>query len=208
MLDFMPKFSISATVIISLEGILSEADVLSVTIEINGIGYFVNIPLTVGSKLPPPGEKIKLQIYPVYREDRQDLYGFLTREERNFFKLVVEKVSGIGPRTALNIMSKLSLSVLKQAISDGNAEILAKCHGIGKKSAERMIMELSDKDIFKLSSAATSNVPASSNANDAMAALISLGYKMGDAEKAIRKSMELLGSDAPTEKIIRSALSS
>ncbi|MDR1402050.1 MAG: Holliday junction branch migration protein RuvA [Puniceicoccales bacterium] len=196
--------------IISLEGILAESDVLSAIIEVDGIGYFVNVPLVVSCKLPPIGERVKLQIYPVYREDRQDLYGFLTREERNFFKLIVEKVSGIGPRSALNIMSKLSLPVLKNAISNGDAGVLAKCHGIGKKSAERMIMELSDRDIFKLSSGGT-NISAKTppnNANDAMAALISLGYKIADAEKAVRKSMEALGGDAPTEKIIRSALSS
>jgi Holliday junction DNA helicase RuvA len=181
--------------------------------EINGIGYAVNIPLTVSCKLPAIGENVRLHIYPVYREDKQELYGFLTREERDFFKLIVEKVSGIGPRTALNIMSKLSLTVLKDAISTRNADILAKCHGIGKKSAERIIMELSGKDISTLSTKAmvpsgTKSPTLPNNIGDAMSALISLGYKPPDAERAIRKSIEQLGEDASTEKIIRSALSS
>jgi Holliday junction DNA helicase RuvA len=200
-------------VIVSLEGTLVESDVLSAVIEVNGIGYLVSIPLSVGCKLPAAGEHIKLQIYTVYREDRQDLYGFLTREERDFFKLIVEKVSGIGPRTALNIMSKLSVAVLKDAISRGDAGILAKCHGIGKKSAERIIMELSDKDISTLvaksiSSKRNESTQSSNNISDAMSALISLGYKTVDAEKAIRKSIEHLGDDASTESIIRFALSS
>lgn len=201
-----------AAVIISLEGILAEADVLSVTVEVGGIGYFVSVPLTVSCKLPPVGNRIKLQIYAVYGEDRQNLYGFLTRAERDFFKLIVEKVSGIGPRTALNIMSKLSLPVLKDAIESGDAGILAKCHGIGKKSAERIIMELSPKDIAAIAAKTTGigqwKAIASSGVNDAIAALLSLGYKSADAEKAVRKSMELLGNDAPTEAIIRSALNS
>ncbi|MDR1890753.1 MAG: Holliday junction branch migration protein RuvA [Puniceicoccales bacterium] len=198
-------------VIVSLAGILIGSEALSATVEINGIGYLVNVPLTVSCKLPALGECVKLQIYPVYREDRQELYGFLTPEERDFFKLIVEKVSGVGPRTALNIMSKLSLTVLKDAISTRNAGILAKCHGIGKKSAERIIMELSDKDISTI--AAKSIVPAgqksaaqSSNISDSMAALVSLGYKTADAERAIRQAIERLGGDASTEEIIRSAL--
>jgi Holliday junction DNA helicase RuvA len=200
-----------ANVIVSLAGTLVGSEATSATVEIGGIGYFINIPLTVSCQLPALGESVKLQIYPVYREDRQELYGFLRAEERDFFKLIVEKVSGIGPRTALNIMSKLSLTVLKDAISTRNADILAKCHGIGKKSAERIIMELSDKDISAI--AAKSIIPAgkkssaqSSNIGDAMAALLSLGYKTADAERAIRQSIERLGSDASTEAIIRSAL--
>jgi Holliday junction DNA helicase RuvA len=90
---------------------------------------------------------VKLQIYPVYREEKQELYGFFARDKRDFFKLIVDKVLGIGRRTTLNITSKLSLALLKDAISTRDADILAKCHGIEKKSAERIIMELSDKHI-------------------------------------------------------------
>jgi Holliday junction DNA helicase RuvA len=195
-----------------LEGILTESDVLSATIDVGGIGYSVSVPLTVSCKLPPVGNRMKLQIYASYGENQQNLYGFLTRAERDFFKLIVEKVSGVGPRTALNIMSKLSLSALVGAVESGDAEILAKCHGIGKKSAERIIMELSDRDIAAIAAKTEKtnqpNAATSGIANDAIAALLSLGYKSADAEKAVRKSIELLGDGAPAETIIRSALNS
>jgi Holliday junction DNA helicase RuvA len=134
-------------VISFIEGALSECGIFHSVVDVNGIGYFVNMPLTVSSKMPAIGNKVKLYTYIVYREDKQDMYGFLSKEERDFFKLVVEKVSGVGPKTTLNLMSKLSLSIIKNAIESRDLDILAKCHGIGKKSAERIIMELSDKNL-------------------------------------------------------------
>jgi Holliday junction DNA helicase RuvA len=195
----------------SLEGKLVESDAVSAVVEIGGIGYFVSIPLSVTCRLPAIGETVRLQIYPVYREDRQDLYGFLTREERDFFKLIVEKVSGVGPRSALNIMSKLPLAVLLEAVGTGNAEILSKCHGIGKKTAERIITELSDKDMVAITSRSIAGIgkissTRSDSIGDAMAALISLGYKAVEAEKAIRRAVGQLGDSASTEAIVRAAL--
>jgi Holliday junction DNA helicase RuvA len=198
-------------VIASIEGTLAEANVLSAVLELNGIGYLVNVPLTVSCKLPPIGSPVKLQIYPVYREDRRELYGFLSKEERDFFGLIVEKVAGIGPRTALSVMSKLSLSVLVEAIGSGDAEILAKCHGIGKKTAERITMELSDRNLPKLlrkSMVSAPRVPMDANAADSIAALVSLGYRAADAEKAVAGAIEKVGSGASTESIIRAALGS
>ena len=194
--------------IVSLEGKLVQADVLSVVIEVSGIGYLVNVPLSVTSAMPKIGSNIKLFIYPVYREDRHDLFGFNTQEDRDFFKLVVEKVSGIGPKTALNILSKLSLATIKQAIANKNHEILAHCHGVGKKSAERIVMELSDKSISSTQSFIShiSNPSSVSNISDAVSALVSLGYKAADAEKAVQKSIERVGESATTENIIRTAL--
>jgi Holliday junction DNA helicase RuvA len=199
-------------VIISLEGKLVEVDALSAVVEIGGIGYFVNVPLSVSCRLPAIGGSVKLQIYPVYREDRRDLYGFLTREEREFFRLIVEKVSGVGPRSALHIMSKLPLATLKEAIVSGNAEVLSRCHGVGKKTAERIITELSDRDIASIPigaiGAPSGSTAAPNGVGDAMAALISLGYRAIDAEKAIRRAVGSLGDGATTEAIIRSALGS
>ena len=97
-----------------IEGALSECGIFHSVVDVNGIGYFVNMPLTVSSKMPTIGSKVKLYTYVVYREDKQDMYGFLSKEERDFFKLVVEKVSGVGPKTTLNLMSKLSLSIIKR----------------------------------------------------------------------------------------------
>ena len=195
--------------IVSIEGKLISSTLVSAVIDVNGIGYEVNVPLSVSTKFPSIGSSLKLHTYAIYREDKQELYGCSTVDERDFFKLIVEKVSGVGPKTALNLMSKLSLTVLKDAIATRNADILAKCHGIGKKSAERIIMELSDKDFSKSNDTQHTNnstVSSSTSMNDAISALISLGYKSSDAEKAIQKSITKLGNDASTENLIITAL--
>lgn len=197
--------------IVSIEGKLVSSTLVSAVIDVNGIGYEIQVPLSVSTKFPSIGSQLKLHTYAIYREDKQELYGFSTTDERDFFKLMVEKVSGVGPKTALNLMSKLSLNLLKDAITTRNADIIAKCHGIGKKSAERIIMELSDKDFSTINhpQSINSNVSSlSTSMNDAIAALISLGYKANDAEKAIQRSISKLGNDASTENLIRSALNS
>lgn len=197
--------------IVSIEGKLVSSTLVSAVIDVNGIGYEVHVPLTVSTKFPNIGSQLKLHTYAIYREDKQELYGFSTTDERDFFRLMVEKVSGVGPKTTLNLMSKLSLNLLKDAITMRNADIIAQCHGIGKKSAERIIMELSDKDFSTINhpQSINSNVSSlSTSMNDAIAALISLGYKANDAEKAIQRSISKLGNDASTENLIRSALNS
>lgn len=195
--------------IVSIEGKLVSSTLVSAVIDVNGIGYEVYVPLTVSTKFPSTGSSLKLYTYAIYREDKQELYGFSTVDERDFFKLIVEKVSGVGPKTALNLMSKLSLNLLKDAITMRNVDIISQCHGIGKKSAERIIMELSDKDFStnNHSQSINNNISSSSTSmTDAIAALIALGYKSTDAEKAIQRSMSKLGNDASTENLIRTAL--
>lgn len=195
--------------IVSIEGKLVSSTLVSAVIDVNGIGYEVHVPLTVSTKFPSIGSSLKLHTYAIYREDKHELYGFSTIDERDFFKLIVEKVSGVGPKTALNLMSKLSLNLLKDAITMRNVDIISKCHGIGKKSAERIIMELSDKDFSTTnhSPSINNNISSSSTSmTDAISALISLGYKSTDAEKAIQRSISKLGNDASTENLIRTAL--
>lgn len=196
-----------------LKGILTEATPVSAVVEVNGIGYALTVPVTTAEKLPSMGQTVTLLTVPVYREDSQALYGFATAEERDFFRLLVEKVSGIGPRIAISILSKLSVPVLRQAIAAGDVALLAKCPGIGKKTAERLVVELKDK--VGLGSAegsgwtvpgAAPNLPAQSPEQDAVAALVALGYKLADADKAVRKAADKLGADANTETLIRAAL--
>ncbi|MDR2737704.1 MAG: Holliday junction branch migration protein RuvA [Puniceicoccales bacterium] len=198
--------------IVFLDGCLAEIGTLSVVIDVGGVGYSVNIPLNVGGRLPAIGNRVKLQIHAIYREDRRDLYGFLTAAERDFFKLIVEKVSGIGPKIALNMMSRLALPALVGAISTGDIDALSRCHGVGKKSAERIIVELSDKSIASILSKSSpwslGESAGSCAVGDAMAALISLGYKMVDAEKAVRRAISSVGDAASTEEIVRAALNS
>src|SRR5690349_5260577 len=131
--------------ITSIQGVLASATPLHAVIELNGFGYEVHIPVTTAEKLPTPGATVKLHTLAIYREDSQTLYGFSTVEERDFFRLMIENVTGVGPKMALTIMSRLSLPSLESAIRTGDITTLAKCPGIGKKTAERLIVELKAK---------------------------------------------------------------
>lgn len=201
--------------ITSIQGILSAATPLSATVELNGLGYEVNIPVTTAEKLPATGSAVKLHTLVIYREDNQTLYGFASPEERDFFRLMIEHVTGVGPKMALTIMSKLSLASLASAIRDGDIATLAKCPGIGKKTAERLVVELRAKVGADSSAAspvaggATDGQPAGkadSRVRDAVLALIALGYKGDVADEAIRRALLQLGANATTEQLIKKAL--
>jgi Holliday junction DNA helicase RuvA len=200
--------------ITSLQGILAAATPLHAVVELNGLGYEVNIPVTTAEKLPAPGVTVKLHTHVIYREDAQTLYGFATAAERDFFRLMIEHVTGIGPKSALTIMSKLSLPLLEGAIRAGDIATLAKCPGIGKKTAERLVVELKTKVggtglAGAMSSAAggeTSAVPADTRQRDAVSALVALGYKAADADQSVRRAALALGTDATTERLIKKAL--
>ncbi len=199
--------------ITSIQGTLAGATPLQAVVEINGLGYEVNVPVTTAEKLPATGAVVKLHTLVIYREDAQTLYGFATPEERDFFRLMIEHVTGIGPKSALTIMSKLSLSVLGNAIRAGDVGLLAKCPGIGKKTAERLVVELKGKvgggdapvagtaDV-----AAAAEAPAGGRHRDAVLALTALGYKTADADVAVRRAALALGPQASTEALIKKAL--
>lgn len=195
-----------------ITGTLVAATPLHAVIETGGLAYEVNIPVTTAEKLPPTGQQARLHTLVVYREDSQTMYGFSSEEERDFFRLLVEKVSGIGPKTALSIFSKLSLATLQSAIVGGDVALLAKCPGIGKKTAERLVIELRDK--LGATSATTTaptvgeaaTAPAENKIRDAVLALVALGYKAPDADKAVRQALVALGPIASTEALIKRAL--
>jgi Holliday junction DNA helicase RuvA len=196
--------------IVSLRGKLIEAGVLRVVIESAGVGYEVNVPVTTAERLPACGAEVFLLIHHVFREDGQALYGFAVSEERDFFRLLVEKVSGVGPKLALNILSRISLPILREAITRGDVALLAQCPGIGKKTAERLVMELRDK--VSLDGAASSVSPSTSAARtptpatDAIAAMIALGNKAVDAEKSVRAAIAKLGPGATADQLVKAAL--
>lgn len=196
--------------ITSIQGTLVSATPLHAVIELNGLGYEVHIPVTTAEKLPANGSTIRLQTHVVYREDAQTLYGFASAEERDFFRLMIEHVTGVGPKMALTIMSKLSLPLLQGAIRQGDVGTLAKCPGIGKKTAERLVVELKAKvGAIETAVAADAGGQAPSGASahrDAVAALIALGYKAADADAAIRAAALALGAKATTEALIKKAL--
>ncbi len=198
-----------------LTGTLLEASPLQVVIDAGGVGYEVNIPVTTAEKVDGAGKKCSLFIQSVYREDSATLYGFYRREDRDFFRLIVEKVSGIGPKIAIGILSRMSVELLQGAIANSDVALLSKCPGIGKKTAERLVIELKDKILpSNLSSSSSSGsslermTPATpSNYQDAVASLTILGYKPADADKYVRKAVDSLGPDAPVEALVKKALS-
>jgi Holliday junction DNA helicase RuvA len=199
--------------IASLRGTLLSTTPLHAVVEVAGVGYEVNVPLTTAEKLPAAGQPAFLHTHVVYREDSQAIYGFATAAERDFFRLLIEKVSGVGPKVSLALMSHLSLPSLQGAIAGGDAELLSKCPGIGRKTAERIILDLKDKlgavsQIVPAGSVAGMSANAAPSAlADATAALAALGYKPQDADKAVRKAQAALGPSATTEALIKKALS-
>lgn len=197
--------------IVQLTGKVIECGPLRVVLETYGVGYEVNIPLTTAEVIPNTGGTVTLYIQSIYREESQSLYGFSTKEDRDFFKLLVEKVSGIGPKIALSIMSKLSVSVLNNAISGSDVALLSQCPGIGKKTAERLVIELRDKIFPAHALTIDPSIGANggnqgSSQTDAVAALIALGYKPADADKAIRKALAKSKPQVSTEELIKVAL--
>jgi len=195
-----------------LEGTLLEALPTQVTVAVHGIGYQVSIPLSSFDKLPAVGSQIKILTHLQVREDAHVLFGFMSAAERDLFRLLVNNVSGIGPKTALDILSGISISHFKAAVINGDAGLLSKTKGIGKKTAERIIVELKDKvgiaAAWEVASAAHAPTPEETQVNDAVLALISLGYKQVDAHKAVVKAREKAGPAQTTEDLVRQALKS
>lgn len=200
--------------IASLRGTLLSTTPLRAVLEVAGVGYEVNVPVTTAEKLPAAGQQAFLNTNVVYREDSQAIYGFASAAERDFFRLLIEKVSGVGPKVGLALMSHLSLASLQSAILAADADLLSKCPGIGRKTAERIILDLKDKMGPLSQIVAPGNliggVPVASEPSvlgDALAALVALGYRPPDADKAVRKALAALGGSATTEALIKKALS-
>lgn len=197
-----------------IEGILEEAQALKLIVNVGGIGYEIHTPLTSSAPLAPVGQKVKLLTQLVVREDSQTLYGFLTNEEKSAFVALTEKVSGIGPKIALNILSRLSVDSLQSAVLSGNVALLTQCPGIGKKTAERLVLEL--KDLFQKSPLTSSTTkldqPGAMGAavgdleEDAVAALVTLGFKPADANKRVAKAVSESPKDQTVASIIKKAL--
>jgi Holliday junction DNA helicase RuvA len=192
----------------SLAGILAASSALRAEVEVSGITYEVHVPTTTAERLPAPGAKVRLHTCVIYREDSQTIYGFLTPEDRDFFRLLIEQVSGVGPKLALTLLSRLPRPNLEAAIRNGDVAVLAKCQGIGKKTAERLVLELRGKlgPSVPVAMAGTPTVGAAPPRQDAVAALLALGYKLDEAEKSVARAAGKLGPDAATEALVRQAL--
>lgn len=193
--------------IVGIKGRLVSSTPVSAVVEAGGLFYEVNVPLTTSEKLPPNGSDVMLYTLAVYREDSQSLYGFASAADRDFFKLVVEKVSGIGPKIALNMMSRMSVQTLQGAIAAGDAQLLSKCQGIGKKTAERLVLEL--RGAFAPPAAGTAQLSPATEASaisDAVAALCALGMKPAEGDKLVRRAYDAIGSSATVEELVKYAL--
>ena len=193
-----------------LEGALVEALPTHVVIGVHGVGYHVFIPLSSYDRLPPVGQQIKILTHLQVREDAHVLYGFMSAAERDLFRLLVNHVSGIGPKTALDVLSGSSVAMFKANVVAGDVSSLSKVKGIGKKTAERIIVELKDKvgiaAAWEAASAAHAPTPQEAHVKDAVLALISLGYKQVDAHKAVKQALEKGGTAQSSEDLVRSAL--
>src|SRR6267143_2027387 len=183
-----------------LRGKLIEAVPTQVVVEVNGIGYEVLIPLSSFDKLPQKGQEVSLLTHLAVREDAHVLYGFMTVAEREMFRLLINTVSGIGPKIALNILSGINATAFRGAVANGDVKALSQIAGVGKKTAERIIVELKDKigaaGAWEASSAQRSLSPEDQKINDAVLALMALGFKQIEAHDSVRRAQAVLGGGA------------
>ena len=181
-----------------LQGTLAEKNPPQVLVDCNGVGYEVDVPMSTFYNLPGLGEKVTLLTHFVVREDAQILFGFGSAGEREAFRLLI-KISGVGPRTALSVLSGMSVADIAQAVTAQDAGRLIKVPGIGKKTAERLLLELKGK----LADALPSTAPAVEDSqHDILNALLALGYNDREAAAA----MKPLAAGISTSDGIRQAL--
>jgi Holliday junction DNA helicase RuvA len=193
-----------------LHGRLVEVLPTQVVIDVHGVGYQALIPLSSFDKLPSPGGEVNLLTHLAIREDAHVLYGFITAAERDIFRLLINTVSGVGPKIALNVLSGMNPSVFRAAVAAGDVRALSQISGVGKKTAERIVVELKDKmgapGAWPLSSTAASTSPVDQRLNDAVLALVALGFKQPEAHESVRAAQGLLGPDTRVEDLVRACL--
>lgn len=190
-----------------IAGRLVEKHPTHAVIGCHGLGYKVHIPLSSYSALGEVGADVKLLTYHHVREDTEELYGFATAEERSIFVLLIG-VSGIGPRLAQTILSGLPVASFRDALIDGDLATLTRIPGVGKKTAERMVVELKDKIVKLLpeSVGGPGERLIAGDGDEAVLALVSLGYNRHEARQAVGRIRQKEGSDLPVEEIVRAAI--
>lgn len=199
-----------------IQGTLLAKQPPEVLVDVNGVGYEIQMPMTCLYELPELGQPVTLCTHFVVREDAQLLYGFNTRQERTLFRQLI-KAQGVGPKLALTIMSGMTANQFVQAVTHDDVSSLIKLPGVGRKTAERLVVEMRDRlanwsqtpatdaaglDMSDLNPTLT---PTSHPRDDALSALLALGYKQVQAEKAIR---QVATDDMTSEMLIRQALKS
>ncbi|MFM1941368.1 MAG: hypothetical protein RI897_350 [Verrucomicrobiota bacterium] len=193
-----------------LRGILEEALPTQITLDVQGVGYEVLIPLSSFDRLPEPGKEVKILTHLAVREDAHVLYGFMSAGERELFRMLINTVSGVGPRLALNVLSGMNPTAFRGAVANGDVKALSQISGVGKKTAERIVVELRDKvgavGAWEASSEGRALSKEDQKLNDAVLALMALGMKQQDAYDNVRTAMQRLGADAATEDLVRAGL--
>jgi Holliday junction DNA helicase RuvA len=192
-----------------LRGIILEKHPPQLLLEVNGVGYEIDASMNTFYQLPEVGQEVSLFTHFVVREDAQHLYGFSAQSERGLFRTLL-KVNGVGPRVALTILSSMSTDDFIRCIANNDSASLTRVPGIGKKTAERLLIEMRDKVSgleagMPLSHPPQSSVPASRRqiTQDALSALIALGYKPPEASRMVSKVDD---GNLTSEEIIRQAL--
>lgn len=193
-----------------LHGKLVESLPTQVVVDVNGVGYEVLIPLSSFNKLPPVGQEVKLLTHLVVREDAHVLYGFMTAAERELFRLLINTVSGIGPKIALNVLSGMNPVAFRGAVASSDVKSLSQISGVGKKTAERIVVELRDKvgaaGAWEATSEQRGLSPGDQRVNDAVLALLALGFKQAEAHETVRAAQAMLGAQATVEDLVRASL--
>jgi holliday junction DNA helicase RuvA len=193
-----------------LHGKLLDALPTQISVDVHGVGYEVLIPLSSFDKLPQPGQEIRILTHLAVREDAHVLYGFMSTAERDLFRLLINTVSGIGPKIALNVLSGISVTAFRGAVANADIKSLSQISGVGKKTAERIVVELKDKigaaGAWEASSAQRALAPEDQKVNDAVLALMALGFKQIEAHESVRKAQQTLGAQATVEDLVRACL--
>ena len=195
-----------------IKGTLISINPHKAVVDVGGIGYLLHIPLSAFSAMPPIGKEIIFYISSVIREDSHKNFGFLSIEERDLFEKI-SGISGVGPKTALALIGHLDTQALESAITTANSTILSKIPGIGKKTAERLIVELRDKVLKGLKKSPLKATPQKElseddqKMNDALSALMNLGYNSLQAQQALKKALSNFKETPELSILIRTALS-
>ncbi len=191
-----------------LEGLIEEKTPTCIVLNVGGVGYELFVPLSTFDVLPAVGENCRLLTFDYLREDQHVLYGFAKDRERAAFLMLID-VNGIGPKLALTALSRINVRDLCHAIANGDTRRLSSISGIGKRLAERMVVELKDRAAAvsgEIGVAASGGAVTDARSADAVAALVALGYRMPEAERTVAAVIRSVDVTVPVEQIIRKAL--
>jgi Holliday junction DNA helicase RuvA len=188
-----------------IRGRLANKSPGEIIVDCNGVGYGIRVPLSTFYELPELEAEVLLQIYTHVREDALHLYGFLTPKEKELFCLLIG-VSGVGPKLAINVLSGISAHDLERALHEEDLLGLTRIPGIGRKTAERMLVELKDKVATPGAMAGGGQLPKEGVVTDALSALVNLGYARPIAEQAVRDALRQSGGTPSLEELLKESL--